>query len=107
MMVSEAFERALEVQIIMLSPLTPHFASELWTGFCSVLTSPSPAKVMVALCSCSFLEGLAENILACHSLLDFSHLHSLYSQHYLLTFYTYKLVEVICPAFELTKYNKT
>ncbi|XP_011497223.1 PREDICTED: probable leucine--tRNA ligase, mitochondrial [Ceratosolen solmsi marchali] len=32
---SRAFERALAVQIIMLAPLAPHFASELWAGFCS------------------------------------------------------------------------
>lgn len=29
------FERALAVQLIMLAPLAPHFASELWAGFCS------------------------------------------------------------------------
>ena len=27
------YERALGVQIIMLAPLAPHFASELWTAF--------------------------------------------------------------------------
>ena len=27
------FERALGAQIIMLAPLAPHFASELWSGF--------------------------------------------------------------------------
>ena len=27
------FERALGMQIIMLAPLAPHFASELWTAF--------------------------------------------------------------------------
>ncbi|XP_051155455.1 leucine--tRNA ligase, mitochondrial isoform X2 [Leptopilina boulardi] len=32
---SPQFERALAVQIIMLAPLAPHFASELWSGFCS------------------------------------------------------------------------
>jgi len=30
---SDEFERALGVQIIMLAPLAPHFASELWTAF--------------------------------------------------------------------------
>lgn len=29
------YERALAAQIIMLAPLAPHFASELWAGFCS------------------------------------------------------------------------
>ncbi|XP_076292718.1 leucyl-tRNA synthetase, mitochondrial [Lasioglossum baleicum] len=33
---SREFERALAVQIIMLAPIAPHFASELWAGFCSV-----------------------------------------------------------------------
>ncbi|KAL7306946.1 hypothetical protein TKK_0000704 [Trichogramma kaykai] len=28
------YERALAAQIIMLAPLAPHFASELWAGFC-------------------------------------------------------------------------
>ncbi|XP_076391227.1 leucyl-tRNA synthetase, mitochondrial isoform X2 [Megachile rotundata] len=32
---SREFERALAVQIIMLAPLAPHFASELWAAFCS------------------------------------------------------------------------
>ncbi|KYN10120.1 putative leucyl-tRNA synthetase, mitochondrial [Trachymyrmex cornetzi] len=32
---SREFERALAVQIIMLAPFAPHFASELWTTFCS------------------------------------------------------------------------
>ena len=32
---SPQFERALAVQMIMLAPLAPHFASELWAGFCS------------------------------------------------------------------------
>ena len=32
---SQQFERALAVQIIMLAPLAPHFASELWAAFCS------------------------------------------------------------------------
>lgn len=32
---SPQFERALATQIIMLAPLAPHFASELWAGFCS------------------------------------------------------------------------
>lgn len=27
------FERALAAQIIMLAPMAPHFASELWSGF--------------------------------------------------------------------------
>lgn len=38
------FERALAAQIIMLSPLAPHFASELWAKFLTVpnrLSSPS------------------------------------------------------------------
>ncbi|GLV45797.1 Leucyl-tRNA synthetase mitochondrial [Carabus blaptoides fortunei] len=30
---SEQFERALAAQIILLAPMAPHFASELWTGF--------------------------------------------------------------------------
>lgn len=29
------FERALACQIIMLAPIAPHFASELWSGFVS------------------------------------------------------------------------
>ena len=29
------FERALACQIIMLAPMAPHFASELWSGFVS------------------------------------------------------------------------
>ena len=32
---SPEFERALATQITMLAPLAPHFASELWAGFCS------------------------------------------------------------------------
>lgn len=32
---SVQFERALSVQIILLAPIAPHFASELWSGFCS------------------------------------------------------------------------
>jgi leucyl-tRNA synthetase len=32
---SREFERTLALQIIMLAPLAPHFASELWAGFCS------------------------------------------------------------------------
>lgn len=32
---SPQFERALAVQLIMLAPLAPHYASELWSGFCS------------------------------------------------------------------------
>lgn len=32
---SREYERALAVQIIMFAPLAPHFASELWAGFCS------------------------------------------------------------------------
>lgn len=32
---SREFERALAVQIIMLAPFAPHFASELWAIFCS------------------------------------------------------------------------
>lgn len=47
MMLSEEFERTLATQIIMLSPLTPHYASELWAGFCSVAASPSINKVTV------------------------------------------------------------
>lgn len=33
---SREYERALAVQIIMLAPFTPHFASELWATFCMV-----------------------------------------------------------------------
>nr|XP_012225545.1 PREDICTED: probable leucine--tRNA ligase, mitochondrial isoform X3 [Linepithema humile]XP_012225563.1 PREDICTED: probable leucine--tRNA ligase, mitochondrial isoform X3 [Linepithema humile] len=33
---SREYERALAVQIIMLTPFAPHFASELWATFCSV-----------------------------------------------------------------------
>ncbi|GAB1862264.1 leucine--tRNA ligase [Camponotus japonicus] len=33
---SREYERALAVQIIMLAPFAPHFASELWATFCSV-----------------------------------------------------------------------
>ncbi|KZC11763.1 putative leucine--tRNA ligase, mitochondrial [Dufourea novaeangliae] len=33
---SREFERALAVQIIMLAPVAPHFASELWAAFCSI-----------------------------------------------------------------------
>lgn len=33
---SREYERALGALIIMLAPLAPHFASELWAGFCSV-----------------------------------------------------------------------
>lgn len=29
------FERALACQIILLAPMAPHFASELWSGFVS------------------------------------------------------------------------
>ena len=29
---SGEFERALAVQVIMLAPMAPHFASELWVG---------------------------------------------------------------------------
>lgn len=32
---SREYERALAAQIIMLAPLAPQFASELWSGFCS------------------------------------------------------------------------
>lgn len=32
---SREYERALAVQIIMLAPFAPHFASELWSIFCS------------------------------------------------------------------------
>ncbi|XP_014488438.1 PREDICTED: probable leucine--tRNA ligase, mitochondrial isoform X2 [Dinoponera quadriceps] len=32
---SREYERALVVQILMLAPFAPHFASELWTIFCS------------------------------------------------------------------------
>ncbi|XP_066959715.1 probable leucine--tRNA ligase, mitochondrial [Macrobrachium rosenbergii] len=39
MMLHEEFELALAAQIIMLSPITPHLASELWAGFCSVASS--------------------------------------------------------------------
>ncbi|KAL0101395.1 hypothetical protein PUN28_018905 [Cardiocondyla obscurior] len=33
---SREYERALAVQIIMLAPFAPHFASELWAIFCSI-----------------------------------------------------------------------
>ncbi|XP_035225128.1 probable leucine--tRNA ligase, mitochondrial [Stegodyphus dumicola] len=33
---SEAFEKTFGTLLIMLAPLAPHFASELWTAFCSV-----------------------------------------------------------------------
>lgn len=29
------FERALAAQVILLAPMAPHFASELWSGFTS------------------------------------------------------------------------
>lgn len=29
------FERALACQIVLLAPMAPHFASELWSGFTS------------------------------------------------------------------------
>nr|CAI5843216.1 unnamed protein product [Callosobruchus analis] len=32
---SKQFERALAAQIILLAPMAPHFASELWSGFVS------------------------------------------------------------------------
>lgn len=32
---SPQFERALACQIILLAPIAPHFASELWSGFLS------------------------------------------------------------------------
>lgn len=32
---SKQYERALAAQIILLSPMAPHFASELWSGFIS------------------------------------------------------------------------
>lgn len=32
---SREYERALVVQILMLAPFAPHFASELWSIFCS------------------------------------------------------------------------
>lgn len=32
---SSQFERALACQIILLAPMAPHFASELWSGFTS------------------------------------------------------------------------
>ncbi|KAK7069523.1 putative class-I aminoacyl-tRNA synthetase, partial [Halocaridina rubra] len=38
-MLTEEFERALAAQIIMLSPITPHLASEMWAGVCSVASS--------------------------------------------------------------------
>ena len=34
---SPQFEKALACQIIMLAPMAPHFASELWSNFCSAL----------------------------------------------------------------------
>lgn len=48
MMLSEEFERTLAAQIIMLSPVTPHFASELWAGFSSMAACPSIKKVRTA-----------------------------------------------------------
>lgn len=33
---SREYERALAVQIIMLAPFAPHFASELWSAFSEV-----------------------------------------------------------------------
>ncbi|KAK2577540.1 hypothetical protein KPH14_003624 [Odynerus spinipes] len=33
---SREYERALATQIIMLAPLAPHLASELWAAFCSI-----------------------------------------------------------------------
>lgn len=44
-MLSEEFERTLAAQIIMISPLTPHYASELWAGFSSAAASPFIRKV--------------------------------------------------------------
>lgn len=32
---SPQFERALACQIILLAPIAPHFAAELWSGFLS------------------------------------------------------------------------
>lgn len=37
------YERVLAAQIIMLAPLAPHFASELWAGFCSAPHRLAPA----------------------------------------------------------------
>uniref|UniRef100_T1GTD5 leucine--tRNA ligase n=1 Tax=Megaselia scalaris TaxID=36166 RepID=T1GTD5_MEGSC len=36
------FERALATQIIMLAPMAPHFASELWSKFCSTPNRLNP-----------------------------------------------------------------
>lgn len=36
MIFGKEYERALATQIIMLAPMAPHFASELWTKFTSV-----------------------------------------------------------------------
>ncbi|KAK4300070.1 hypothetical protein Pmani_027705 [Petrolisthes manimaculis] len=44
MIMTKEYEEALRAQIIMLSPLIPYFASELWAGFCSVATSTSTQK---------------------------------------------------------------
>lgn len=35
-MFGKEYERALATQIIMLAPMAPHFASELWRKFTSV-----------------------------------------------------------------------
>lgn len=43
-MLTEEFELTLGALIITMAPLTPHFASELWAGFCSVATSPQTKK---------------------------------------------------------------
>ncbi|XP_042213809.1 probable leucine--tRNA ligase, mitochondrial isoform X1 [Homarus americanus] len=44
LMLSEEYELTLGTLIIMIAPLAPHFASELWAGFCSVATSPHIKK---------------------------------------------------------------
>lgn len=36
------FERALATQIIMLAPMAPHYASELWSKFCSTPNRLNP-----------------------------------------------------------------
>lgn len=46
-MLSEEFERTLGALIVMLAPITPHFASELWAGFCSVASSTHVKKVFM------------------------------------------------------------
>ncbi|XP_076062094.1 leucyl-tRNA synthetase, mitochondrial [Oratosquilla oratoria] len=40
LVLGEEYERTLATQIMMLAPIMPHFATELWAGLCSVATSP-------------------------------------------------------------------